>query len=94
MKDQIKWLRILAYSEGISFLIILLVTMPLKYFYQTPMPNKVVGMGHGILFVGYVAFVFRVYLDQNWSIKKLTLALLASIVPFGTFWADARLFRN
>ena len=98
MKDlfssQIGRLRILAFVEGVSFLIILFVTMPLKYMYQSPMPNKIFGMAHGVLFIGYVLAVIQIYLAKNWTVRKTALALLASIIPFGTFWADVKLFRS
>lgn len=71
--------------EGISFLLILFITMPLKYYFEMPMPNKVIGMVHGLLFVVYFAFCFVIYSDENWSKKKLIYALIASSVPFGTF---------
>ena len=93
-KTQLGRLRILAFVEGISFLLILFVTMPLKYVFSMPQPNKVSGMVHGLLFVLYIFAVIQVKIEQNWGWKKLTLALLASIIPFGTFWADKKLFQN
>jgi integral membrane protein len=54
---------------------------------------RVVGMAHGLLFVLYVLLVIQVKIEYGWSFKKMALALLASVVPFGTFWADAKLFR-
>lgn len=85
--------RITALLEGISFLVILFVTMPLKYFYDNGDPNKAVGMAHGILFVLYVVVVLMAASEFKWSRKNTFLALLASIIPFGTFWADVKIFR-
>jgi len=85
-------LRTIAFLEGVSFLIILFITMPLKYFYATPEPNKLFGMAHGVLFILYVGMVVKAKYDFGWSNKTLGLALLASIVPFGTFVADRKLF--
>jgi integral membrane protein len=93
LKSQIGRLRILAFVEGVSFLVILFVTMPLKYYANMPQPNKIFGMAHGLLFILYVLAVIQSKIEYNWSFKKTTLALLASIIPFGTFWADAKLFR-
>lgn len=93
-KSQIGRLRILAFVEGVSFLVILFVTMPLKYYFNNPQPNKIFGMAHGLLFVMYLLAVVQIKIEQNWNLKKFGLALLASIVPFGTFWADVKLFRN
>lgn len=80
--------RILAFLEGVSFLTILFVTMPLKYLYQKPEPNKVVGLVHGLLFLLYLVELFQVKVELNWKLKKTFLAALASVVPFGTFWAE------
>ena len=87
-------LRILAYLEGISFLLLLGVGMPLKYFYEMPKPNLVIGMTHGILFMAYCAWVFIVKSEQKWRGSKTFLAVLAAFLPFGTFVADVKLFRN
>lgn len=91
---QLGKFRILAFIEGVSFLVILFITMPLKYVLEIPLPNKIFGMLHGVLFILYVAGVIWLTFTQNWSLKKSFLALLASIIPFGTFWADAKLFKE
>ncbi len=92
-KTQIGRFRMLAFTEGVSFLVILFITMPLKYAFSMPMPNKVFGLAHGLLFVMYVFAVIQLKIVQRWSFKTFFLALIASIIPFGTFWADAKLFK-
>ncbi len=87
-------LRVLGVVEGISFLVILFVTMPLKYFWEMREPNQVVGMAHGILFIGYCIFVVIVGYKLKWKIITIFWALLASIIPFGTFVADAKIFKE
>lgn len=82
--------KILAITEGISFLAILLITMPLKYFAEMPMPNKIVGMIHGFLFIAYVIMVFVVKNNFNWTSKQTIIALLASIIPCGTFYIEKK----
>ncbi|MCU0326209.1 MAG: DUF3817 domain-containing protein [Spirosomaceae bacterium] len=93
LKTQLGRLRIIGFVEGVSFLVILFVTMPLKYIWNMPEPNKFFGMAHGLLFILYVLMVIQAKIEYNWGGKKTFLALLASIVPFGTFWADKKLFR-
>ncbi len=93
LKTQLGRLRVLAFLEGVSFLVLLGVGMPLKYWYGLPSPNRVIGLVHGLLFVLYVFQVIQAKIEFGWSFRKMGLALLASIVPFGTFWADAKLFR-
>ena len=92
-KTQIGRLRILAYSEGVSFLLLLMVTVPLKYIMGLREPNIIIGLLHGFLFIAYVVAVIQIKFDQNWTYKKTFLALLAALIPFGTFWADWKLFR-
>lgn len=86
-------LRIVGILEGISFLSFI-VTMPLKYIYGITAPNQFVGMGHGILFITYVFLVFWVSQEQKWDTPSKILAYIASLVPFGTFVADAKIFRQ
>lgn len=93
LKTQLGRLRIIGFAEGLSFLILLGIAMPLKYFFGLPETVRVVGMAHGLLFVLYVLLVIQVKIEYGWSFRKMLLALLASVVPFGTFWADAKLFR-
>tara|TARA_B100001750_G_C15286476_1_gene485110 strand:- start:49 stop:327 length:279 start_codon:yes stop_codon:yes gene_type:complete len=82
--------RIISYLEGISYLLILFVTMPLKYLFEEPQPNKVIGMAHGVLFLLYIVFSFLVKPEKNWGTKTLIIVLLCSIIPFGTFWMDKK----
>ncbi|MBD0254893.1 MAG: DUF3817 domain-containing protein [Cytophagales bacterium] len=93
VKTQLGRLRIIGFAEGLSFLVLLGIAMPLKYFFGLPETVRVVGMAHGLLFVLYVLLVIQVKIEYGWSFRKMLLALLASVVPFGTFWADAKLFR-
>lgn len=85
-------LRIVALLEGISFLSFM-ITMPLKRIYAIPEPNFIVGIAHGILFMLYVALVFWVNSDVKWNFKQQAGAYIASLLPFGTFIADAKLFK-
>ena len=87
-------LRLLAWLEGTSFLLLMGIGMPLKYMYDMPSPNYVIGMAHGILFIAYCIWVLIVRSEKRWGIKKTFLALLASLLPFGTFVADAKIFKK
>lgn len=89
----IKTLRILAIAEGISYLLFA-ITMPLKRMYEIEWPNKIVGMGHGILFILYVIWCYKIGKERKWSIKTLLLAEFASLIPFGTFVADYKIFKK
>ena len=87
--DPIRWLRVVGRWEAVSFLVLLVVAMPLKYAAGRPEAVSVVGMLHGVLWVAFVA----VWL---WGVRRLPprwslLALVASVVPAGPFWIDAKL---
>jgi integral membrane protein len=87
---------LIAFMEGVSFLLLLLIAMPLKYLAGWPLGVKVVGMAHGVLFIAYIALVALAALSdrKGWPLLKIVLALIASLLPFGTFWAEYRLFRH
>ncbi len=93
LKSPLGRLRIVALCEGVSFLLFA-ITMPLKYMMEMPGPNKVVGMAHGILFLLYIVLAFQNIAIQKWKLVTSLLVLLASVVPFGTFIADAKIFKN
>lgn len=85
-------LRLTGFLEGCSFLLFAL-TMPLKYVGGIAWPNMVVGMAHGILFISYVILVFLTAREYKWNLKTQFWSYLASLLPFGTFVADARIFK-
>lgn len=87
-------LRLIAFLEGISFLVLLGIAMPLKYLMHQPEAVRHVGMAHGVLFVLYMLLLLAATLEHRWSARKFGLGFLVSLVPFGTFWADKRLFRE
>lgn len=93
LKTEIGRLRVIAFIEGVSFLVILFVTMPLKYIAELGEPNKIIGMLHGVFFFLYILAVIQVKISYDWDWKKTLLSSIASIIPFGTFWADAKYFK-
>ena len=92
VKTTLGQLRVLAILEGISYLLFAL-TMPLKYIYDLGMPNKVVGMIHGILFIAYCFWVILVAREFKWKTYTTLLALVASLLPIATFVVDAKLLK-
>lgn len=94
LSNSLGRLRVVALMEGVSFLVLLGIAMPLKYAAGRPEAVKYVGMAHGVLFVLYVLLLLGVALERGWSARKIMLAFGASVVPFGTFWADRKLFRE
>ena len=81
--------RIVAFWEGISYLLLLFVAMPLKYGFGIDMAVRTVGTAHGVLFLGYC--VTLAFAARRLGARRSLLALVLSVVPGGTFWLEARL---
>jgi integral membrane protein len=72
-------------------LALLLIAMPLKYFYDKPWAVKYFGWCHGVLFVTFGLYLIKVWIKYNWSFTKATGAFVASLMPLGTFFLDRQL---
>jgi integral membrane protein len=82
------WFRKVAMIEGVSFLVLLLIAMPLKYMADMPMAVTVIGGIHGALFVAFVILAWLVKEEYGKDLRWLAKAFVASILPFGTFILD------
>ena len=89
--NQIRVFRLTALAEGVSFLILLFIAMPMKYFMGMPEVVRVVGSIHGLLFILYVGQLARVHFAQRWPFSFSLYAFVASVIPFGTFILDKHL---
>ncbi len=87
----IRLLRKVGIAEGASFLILLLIAMPLKYYFKMPLAVKYTGSIHGLLFVAYVGLAYYAREVYNWPFKRFLLAFAAAWLPLGTFFFDGRL---
>ena len=87
-------LRLSALIEGISYLLLLFVAMPLKYMAGLPIYVTIIGGLHGALFVWYIISVMVGRDAYNFTLKQTAIALIGSLLPFGTFYADAKIFKN
>lgn len=83
--------RMIGIAEGISFLVLLLIAMPLKYFMQIPEAVKYTGWAHGILFIAFIYCAFEVMGALKKNFLWLAKAFVAAIIPFGTFIFDRQL---
>ncbi|UII76342.1 DUF3817 domain-containing protein [Flagellimonas sp. HMM57] len=91
---MLKAFRITAILEGISFLLLFGLTMPLKYWAGMSEPNKVVGYAHGFLFIAYVVIALVFCWERKWGIRKFSILFVASLLPFGTFYADKKYLKD
>lgn len=85
--------RIVSLLEGVSYLLLLFIATPIKYLQDNPEYVKMLGMPHGILFMLYVVLAFMIKKEMNWDNKTLGIVLVASIIPFGTFYVDKKYLR-
>ena len=75
-------------AEGVSFLVLLLIAMPLKYLAGLPVFVSVVGMLHGLLFIAYCVLALELRGKLSWSVRRTALILIAAVLPAGAFLAD------
>lgn len=90
-KSQVHLLRVLALTEGVSFLILLGVAMPLKYFGGMPLAVKIFGWAHGVLFVALCWVLLKVTIEERWPLARSAMVFVAALLPFGPFVIDRRL---
>ncbi len=77
--------------EGISYLVLLLIAMPLKYWADEPAYVAIVGMAHGVLFTLYLLFLLLSWIKKRWSFLWVLLCFIIAFIPFATFWLEAKL---
>jgi integral membrane protein len=87
---MIKLFRLITLLEGSSYLLLLFVAVPLKYLLGDESYVKLLGMPHGVLFIAYIILSFVMRKKMNWNTTSFIIILLASIIPFGTFYVDKK----
>jgi integral membrane protein len=87
-------LRITGFLEGLSFVLLLGIAMPLKYMMGLPQAVRLIGMLHGILFILYIILSVHVTLILRWPLRRMLFLWLASVVPLGTFYADVMVLKK
>ncbi|MBV7268245.1 DUF3817 domain-containing protein [Winogradskyella sp. WHY3] len=86
--------RIVALLEGVSYILLLFIATPIKYFGDDPQYVKMLGMPHGILFMAYVVIAVLISKDMKWATRTLWVVLIASVIPFGTFYIDKKYLKK
>ncbi|HUR31443.1 MAG TPA: DUF3817 domain-containing protein [Saprospiraceae bacterium] len=93
-KSAIGRFRTIAICEGISFLVLLFVAMPLKYFAGYPQAVMMVGWLHGLLFILYMIAGLNVRKVHHWGFRKVATAVVAAFIPFGPFILDKKILKK
>lgn len=88
-------LRLIAFLEGFSLLVLVLVAVPMKYIYANPSLARLLGPVHGAIFLLFLFITLSVGVEQNWKFRTTTWkVLVACLIPFGTFYVDAKILRK
>jgi integral membrane protein len=90
LRTPVHTLRMLALTEGISFLILIFIAMPLKYLADLPMAVKWTGWIHGVLFVFFAFALAYVFFKERWPFWRGVLVFVAALIPFGPFLIDKK----
>ncbi len=91
MQTPIGRLRAVMLAEGISYLVLLFIAMPLKYVADMPLAVRIAGGLHGVLFVFFLVALIQAASDRGWGASRSVLIFLASLVPFANFVMDRQL---
>jgi integral membrane protein len=91
--DMINVFKKISYAEGVSYLLLLFIAMPLKYWAGIPEAVKYTGWAHGILFVLYMIVLAWVWIEHQWKFSLVFKAGIAALLPFGPFWFDRKYLR-
>lgn len=95
LQTKVGRLRLIAFLEGISLLVLVLVAVPMKYVYGNPALTKFLGPVHGAIFLLFLFITLSVGVEQNWKFKTTTWkVLVACFIPFGTFYIDVKILRK
>lgn len=86
---SIERFRMISFIEGLSYLVLLFVAMPMKYIYNEPLYVKITGMSHGILFVIFIFFFIQCW--NKLTLKQNILIFILSLLPFGFIWIEKTL---
>lgn len=94
MDYQLTLFRIVAFLEGVSYILLLFLATPIKYLMDEPKYVKLLGMPHGLLFIAYIVLAVIIGAKLKWDKKVMRIVLLASIIPFGTFYIDKKYLKK
>lgn len=90
LEQKVKVFRWISILEGISFLVLLLIAMPLKYIFDIPDFVRHVGMAHGVLFIAYIIGGLILIKPMNWGLKDIAIIFGCSFLPFGPFYVERK----
>ena len=84
-------LRLASGLDGLSYLILIGIAMPLKYLAVEPLAVRIVGMAHGVLFLALCACLLEVLLRKKLTFGWCVIVFLCALFPFAPFILDRKL---
>jgi len=92
--SELQKFRLINKIEGISFIILIFIAMPLKYSFGYPMATKIVGSIHGMLVFAFLYQIYEAKKEAGFTLKETALYTALSLVPFGSFYTDKLLAKK
>lgn len=90
LQNQVRIFKWISIFEGVSFLVLLLIAMPLKYIWDAPEMVRIVGMAHGLLFMAYILGALLLFKPLGWNLKTLMIICVSSVLPLGPFYVEKK----
>ena len=81
----------IALLEGLSFILLVFIAMPLKYWANFPLAVKYAGWLHGVLFISYVFMLIQCSIAYSWKFGRVIAFFFASLIPFAPFFVEKKL---
>jgi integral membrane protein len=91
LKSHVGRLRVIAFLEGCSLLVLLFIAMPVKYILGIPEATQAIGLIHGLLFVLFIFATIFISVLQKWNLGRVFMVMASSVLPFGTFYIDKKI---
>ncbi|QKF66838.1 DUF3817 domain-containing membrane protein [Arcobacter venerupis] len=93
LNDTFSRFRLISFIEGISYLVLLFIAMPLKYLAGIPLAVKIVGMAHGVLFILFIIALYMAMKRYQWKFLGFQL-FVYSLIPFGFILIEKAIMKS
>lgn len=94
LNTRLGQLRLISFTEGVSYVLLFFIAMPLKYFFGKPEAVSLAGSIHGFLFVIFFVSLVLTAMQRRWPLKRALLCFVAAILPLGAFFFDRSIKRE
>ena len=92
--SELKKFKFINKIEGISYILLLFVAMPLKYSFGYPIATKIMGSIHGVLVFAFIYQIIEAKKDAGFTLKETAIYSILSLIPFGSFYTDKLLAKK